>query len=345
MRDLVAPRTIGMSHERLQRIQQWMQQHVAHERLAGISVLVSRRGKNAYFGTAGSLEMGIDRPIGMDSIFRIYSMTKPVVSVAAMILYEEGYFQLDDPLARFLPEFENMQVLVGGDADNPQLEPARSLITLRHLLTHTSGFTYDFMKSSPVDELYHRNGITFMGGETTLAEEVTRLAAQPLLCHPGSEWHYGVSTDVLGRVVEVISEQSLEQFLKARIFTPLGMVDTAFSVAEDKLERFSAMYTTTSQVSPLPPLGAEVTHVTPEPPGGAEADRSRHGQPFRHTSQASLRWGGAHLHDRRLPALLPHAAQQGNPRRPTGAGTQDGGIHDWQSPARQYGRHGPATLQ
>ncbi|MHB0775781.1 serine hydrolase domain-containing protein [Halomonas sp. WWR20] len=268
MVDLVAPETLGMSHERLRRIQRWMQEHVEQERLAGISVLVRRHGQNAFFDSAGGLAMHADKPIGMDSIFRIYSMTKPIVSVAAMTLYEEGRFQLDDPLARFLPEFEEMQVLVGGDADNPRLEPARSLITLRHLFTHTSGFTYDFLKSSPVDELYYRNKITFMGGDTSLAEVVTRLAEQPLLCHPGSEWNYSVSTDVLGRVLEVISGQPLDQFLQERIFKPLGMVDTAFSVSEDKWDRFTTMYTSASDAPPAPPLGHDITHIIPEPPSG-----------------------------------------------------------------------------
>ncbi|GAB2802893.1 serine hydrolase domain-containing protein [Halomonas shantousis] len=268
MVDLVAPETVGMSHERLQRIYNWMQGHVEHERLAGISVLVHRHGQNAFFGSAGGLATEGDTSIGMDSIFRIYSMTKPIVSVAAMSLYEEGRFQLDDPVARFLPEFEDMQVLVGGDADNPRLEPARSLITLRHLFTHTSGLTYDFMRSSPVDELYHRNGITFAAGDTSLAEVVTRLARQPLLCHPGTEWNYGVSTDVLGRVLEVMAGQPLDELLEERIFKPLRMVDTAFSVSPDKLGRFATMYTTASDAPPAPPLGEEITHVLPEPAGG-----------------------------------------------------------------------------
>lgn len=267
MLDLVAPETAGVSTERLRRIGRWMQDHVEKERLAGVSVLVQRRGHNVYFDSAGVLTQGEQRPIDPDSIFRIYSMTKPITSVAAMMLYEEGRFQLDEPIAKFLPEFENMQVLVGGDADQPQLEPARSLITIRQLLTHTSGLTYDFMMSSPVDALYRREKITFATGSTSLAEVVERLAQLPLLCQPGSRWNYSVSTDVLGRVVEAISGQPLDQFLAERILGPLGMRDTAFHVPADKLARFASMYASSSELPP-PRIGPEPTRVQPDLPGG-----------------------------------------------------------------------------
>jgi CubicO group peptidase (beta-lactamase class C family) len=266
--ELVAPETVGLCGQRLGRIGTWMHAHVASERLAGISVLVHRGGRNAYFESAGALTAEGGGSIRPDSIFRIYSMTKPVTSVALMILFEEARCQLDDPLAKFIPEFTDMQVLVGGDADKPHLEPARSLITLRHLLTHTSGLTYDFMTNSAVDVLYRRNKITFATGKTSLAEVVSRLAEQPLLCHPGTAWNYGVSTDVLGRVVEVISGQSLDSFFEERIFRPLGMQDTAFHVPEEKWPRFAAMYTSAADAPPPPQLGAEITHVLPEPVGG-----------------------------------------------------------------------------
>jgi CubicO group peptidase (beta-lactamase class C family) len=265
--DLVAPETAGMSSERLRRVGGWMRDHVEKERLAGISVLVQRRGRNVYFDSAGYLAQGEQRRISPDSIFRIYSMTKPITSVAAMMLYEEGRFQLDDPVAKFLPEFTEMQVLVGGDADRPQLEPAHSLITLRQLLTHTSGLTYDFMMSSPVDALYRREKITFATGDSSLAEVVERLARLPLLCQPGARWNYGVSTDVLGRVVEVVSGQSLERFFAERILGPLGMNDTGFHVAADKLPRFACMYASSCDLPP-PRIGPEPTRVQPESPGG-----------------------------------------------------------------------------
>src|SRR5690625_374704 len=245
-----------------------MQDHVAHERVAGISVLVQRRGQTAFFDAAGHLDIETRRPIQTDSIFRIYSMTKPITSVAAMMLYEDGAFQLETPIADFLPEFESMQVLVGGDADNPQLEPARSLITVRQLLTHTSGLTYDFMYASPVDELYRRNKVSFQG-RTSLAEVTQRLAQQPLLAHPGTRWNYSVSTDVLGRLVEVVSGMPLDRFFAERIFEPLGMGDTAFQVPETKLTRFADAYTPSAPNADfMRPFGDEPTHLTPQPNDG-----------------------------------------------------------------------------
>ncbi len=267
MLDLTDPKQLGLSPERLQRIDRWMQAHVDAERLAGISVLVHRRGHVGYFGAAGGLDSGAGREIRSDSIFRVYSMTKPVTSVAAMMLYEEGAFQLDDPIARFLPEFTDMQVVTGGDADDPVLEPARSLITMRHLLTHTSGLTYEFAQVSPADEFYRRAGIGFSASSGSLESMVRKLAEQPLQFHPGTQWNYSVSTDVLGRVVEVISGQTLDRFFSERIFTPLGMEDTAFHVDASKLDRFAAQYTS-SRMNPPPRQTDEITEVLPEPVGG-----------------------------------------------------------------------------
>ncbi|MCC5808778.1 MAG: beta-lactamase family protein [Ectothiorhodospiraceae bacterium] len=269
-----------------------MQAHVDSERLAGISVLINRRGRNAYYGAAGTLDVERRGEVRSDSIFRVYSMTKPVTSVAAMMLYEEGAFQLDDPVARFLPEFTDMQVVVGGDADAPVLEPARSLITLRHLLTHTAGFTYDFGQVSPVDALYRRHGINFSAAEGSLAEMVGRLAELPLQFHPGTQWNYGVSTDVLGRVVEVISGQSLDEFFQQRIFSPLGMHDTAFHVDEAKLDRFAAMYTS-SRMNPPPRLVEEITELLPEPVGGLKLNDPAPGGRF--SRPAAILSGGGGL--------------------------------------------------
>lgn len=267
MVETMTPARVGMCERRLQRIGAWMRQQVEQERLAGISTLVQRRGHSVYYGAAGRLDVDTPRVIDADTIFRIYSMTKPVTSVAAMMLFEEGHFQLDEPLAQFLPEFTDMQVLVGGDADDPQLEPARSLITLRQLLTHTSGLTYDFMMSSPVDALYRRHKITYAAGEGSAADVTRRLSELPLLFHPGSRWNYSVSTDVLGRVIEVISGQPLDRFLAQRIFEPLGMTDTGFHVEAGKLERFAAMYASTSEAPP-PRLSPEPTRVQPPLPQG-----------------------------------------------------------------------------
>jgi len=263
----VKPESVGMSEDRLRRVDAWMEQHVERQRLAGVSVLIERRGRVAYFGARGCRSVESGQPIGADTIFRIYSMTKPITSVAAMMLYEEGRFQLDDPIAKFLPEFSEMKVWAGGTLENPQLEPARSLITVRQLLTHTAGFSYDFMSNSPVEALYRREKITFDRGDTSLAEVTQRLATLPLLFHPGTRWNYGFSTDVLGRLVEVVSGQPLDRFFAERIFQPLGMVDTGFHVPEEKVERFAALYTAASGGMP-PVLGAEPTQVPPDPPCG-----------------------------------------------------------------------------
>ncbi|WP_290652951.1 serine hydrolase domain-containing protein [Aquisalimonas sp.] len=263
----VSPEQAGLSSERLGRISRWMRDHVERELLAGASVVINRGGETAWFDSTGSLDVETKTPVQADSIFRIYSMTKPVTSVAAMMLYEQGAFQLDEPIARFLPEFKNMQVLVSGSVDEHQCLPARSLITMRHLLTHTAGFTYDFFMASPVDALYNRHGISFASGRYELAEMVERLAQLPLLFHPGTRWNYGVSTDVLGRIVEVISGKPLDQFFQEYIFHPLGMPDTAFAVDQQRLDRFSAMYTSSTRMPP-PRVGPEPTLLAPELTGG-----------------------------------------------------------------------------
>ncbi len=292
MFDLIEPEIAGVSSARLERIGKWMRDHVDNERLAGASVLVNRGGENVYFESAGWLDLESRRPIAADSIFRIYSMTKPITTFAAMMLYEENAFQLDDPIARFLPEFEHMQVLVGGDEDNPQLEPARSLITMRQLMTHTSGLTYDFLMASPVDALYRKHGITFANVDGSLADVVKRLAEMPLLFQPGTRWNYGFSTDVLGRVVEAISGLPLDRFFRERIFEPLGMNDTAFWVDESRLERFAAMYASSSRPLP-PPIGPEPKELPPEQTGGLALNDPAAGGRF--TSPDQLPSGGGGL--------------------------------------------------
>ncbi|HEX5514031.1 MAG TPA: serine hydrolase domain-containing protein [Gammaproteobacteria bacterium] len=270
MFDVVAPETAGLSADRLRRISRWMQRQVELERLPGLSVLVHRRGATAFFDAVGRRDVEVGKPVTADTIFRVYSMTKPITSVAVMLLYEEGAFQLDDPLAKFLPAFEHMQVMTGGDVDDPWLEPASELITIRQLLTHTAGLTYNFMQASPVDQLYRDHRIVFPGGRGSLAETIDRLAALPLLAHPGSQWSYSVATDVLGRLVEVLSGQAFDDFLAERIFQPLGMHDTAFWVPEEKLDRFAAMYGPpgTKGMSAQPARPA--SEMRPQPPAGLE---------------------------------------------------------------------------
>ncbi|GJD31670.1 hypothetical protein PMNALOAF_2932 [Methylobacterium adhaesivum] len=239
----VEPRAVGLCPERLGRIDGWMERLVADGRLAGLSVMVARAGRTAYFRGHGLADIARQKPFAPDTIARIYSMTKPLTSVAVMMLYEEGRFQLDDPITRFLPEFSDMRVLTGGNRVKFESEPARRLITIRDLLTHTSGLTYGFMEATLVDALYRQNGIDFGEAQTeSLAAVVERLARQPLLAQPGNEWNYSVATDVLGHLVAVVSGQDFADFMRDRILAPLGMVDTDFFVPPEKIERFAANY-------------------------------------------------------------------------------------------------------
>jgi CubicO group peptidase (beta-lactamase class C family) len=227
-----------------------MAQQVTSNRLPGLSAMVHRRGQNAYFNCTGQMDREAGKPVAEDTIFRIYSMTKPITAVAAMICYEDGQFQLDDPIAKFLPEFAEMRVWDGNhNSPNGELNtvPAEGYITVRHLLTHTAGFSYEFMQAGPVEAYYRKHKITFNPSRQTeggadLAAITSRLAIAPLVRQPGSGWGYSVSIDVLGRLIEVWSGQSLDRYFDERIFQPLGMTDTAFHVAGDKLDRFAACY-------------------------------------------------------------------------------------------------------
>ncbi|MEW6184748.1 MAG: serine hydrolase domain-containing protein [Thermodesulfobacteriota bacterium] len=235
------PTSVGVSAERLARLDQWLEKQISNERLAGCSLLFGRRGQAVYFKAIGKAELEPEKPFKEDTIVRIFSMTKPITTVAAMMLYEENHFQLDDPLSQYIPAFRNMRVWQGQRIDNTQ--PAEQPITIRQLMTHTSGLTYGFMQANPVDARYRELKIERPSDATDLEEWVNRLATIPLICQPGSQWNYSVSTDVLGRLVEIWSGESLAEFFENRILKPLKMVDTGFQVAEGKQERFAALYT------------------------------------------------------------------------------------------------------
>jgi len=239
---LVRPESVGLSAARLERVGDWLAEQISSERLAGASVLIGRRGKLAYFRAEGLADQTSARPFSADTIVRIYSMTKPITTVAAMMCYEQGCFQLDDPIALYLPEFRDMRVWAGGAAPIEDTVAANGPITVKHLMTHTSGLTYGFMRANVVDEMYREEGIEPGSGEATLAEMVERLAALPLLCQPGSGWNYSVSTDVLGRLVEIWSGLSLDEFFRTRILEPLDMRDAAFHIAPEKQKRFASCY-------------------------------------------------------------------------------------------------------
>ena len=240
---LVSPDQVGLSAARLARISAWMKGWVDSGKLPGLLVAVMRKGELAFAETYGKADVERNKPVRPDTIYRIYSMTKPLTSTAIMMLYEEGRFQLDNPISRFIPAFANSRVCVGGSRGKLDTVPAERDITFRDLLSHTSGLTYGFMEATPVDALYRsKNGIDFQTATTSLKEVVEKLATFPLIAHPGKAWNYSVSTDVLGYLVEVISGQPFEKYLVEKVIKPLGMVDTDFFVPDSKHDRFSANY-------------------------------------------------------------------------------------------------------
>ena len=230
---------VGLSSARLAGLDGWMRRWVDSGRLAGLSVLVSRRGQIAYESWYGQADIARALPMTPETIVRIYSMTKPLTSVAAMMLYEEGRFQLDDPIHSVLPYFREMRVWAG---EGREPVPAERPITYRDLLTHTPGLTYGFMNATPVDALYREADVDFQVSDASLGEVVQRAAGLPLLAQPGAAWNYSIATDVLGHLVAELSGMPFERFLQERVLDPLGMADTAFAVAPENLPRFAANY-------------------------------------------------------------------------------------------------------
>jgi CubicO group peptidase (beta-lactamase class C family) len=248
------PEEVGLSSARLSHIRPLFERHITEGRLAGASALIARRGQIAYQEAFGSADREAGLPMRMDTIHRIYSMSKPITSVAVMMLYEEGRFQLNDPVAKYLPEFAKMQL--GMEEKDPEsgqpvlrLTPARRPITVRDLLRHTAGLTYGVFGDTLVDRGYREARVLSQGN---LAEFVRELAALPLLYEPGTRWHYSVSVDVLGRLVEVLSGQPFEQFLRERIFEPLSMPDTGFTVPAEKKGRLARLYSPTREGALVP---------------------------------------------------------------------------------------------
>lgn len=244
MFDTADPAELGFDAARLARLRPWMQRHVEAGRLPGTQLLVARRGRVVLHEWTGQMDVEGGRPWARDTLVRIYSMTKPATSVALLMLYEDGLCRLDDPVDLWLPEFADAQVLPAGAERLDEAAPATVRLTLHHLLTHTSGLTYGFNEGVLAAAMRER-GIDFGAPGGELAETVWRLAELPLGFEPGSRWNYGVSTDVVGRAVEVISGQPLDRFLAERIFGPLGMTDTFFAVPADRAERLASCYTRT----------------------------------------------------------------------------------------------------
>jgi CubicO group peptidase (beta-lactamase class C family) len=230
------PAEAGFDAQRLARIDRHFARYVDDGRLAGWLIAVARGGRVVHVARAGVRDVESGAPVEDDTVWRIYSMTKPITSVAAMMLYEEGAFELKDAVAEFIPAFADSRVFAGGSDLKPETQPVTAPMRMWHLLTHTSGLTYGFHHAHPVDGIYRRNGHEWSTPPgVDLAGCCEQWASMPLLFQPGSEWNYGVSTDVLGRVIEVISGQSLDAFLRERVFDPLGMPDTGFTAPTDRL--------------------------------------------------------------------------------------------------------------
>ena len=230
-----APEDVGMSTSRLGRIAPVMQHWVDAGKIPGALTMIAREGKLVHFEKFGAQDVATVKPIAFDTIFRIYSMTKPITSIAVMMLYEEGHFQLSTPVSEFIPAFKDMQVYTEDGATIVDADPE---MTLKHLLTHTSGIIYGGDGAHPIHQRYKE--ANFYGGD--LANMAEKLGQIPLAFRPGNWWSYGMSTDVLGYVVEVVSGMPFAEFLETRIFEPLGMVDTAFSVPEQKADRYATLY-------------------------------------------------------------------------------------------------------
>jgi len=239
---LARPEDVGLSSTRLSRIDGWMDALVASGKLPGLSVAIARRGRLAYARCTGLADIARAVPYAPETMVRIYSMTKPITVAAILMLYEEGRFQLDDPISKFLPYFAGQRVCVGGNRAKMETVPAQRDITFRDLMTHTSGLTYHFMQSTLVDAAYRDAGIDFQTSELPLGELVEKVAALPLLSQPGVEWNYSIATDVLGYLVQVISGQDFADFVQSRLLNPLGMTDTHFVVPPEKVARFAANY-------------------------------------------------------------------------------------------------------
>jgi CubicO group peptidase (beta-lactamase class C family) len=235
------PAEAGFDARRLARIDSHYARYVDEGKLPGFLAVIARDGQVVHVARAGMRDVEAGLPVETDTLWRIYSMTKPITAVAAMLLWEEGAFELKDPVATFIPSFGDVRVWSGGSQNKPVTVPAAEPVRIWHLLTHTAGLTYGFHYADPVDGIYRAHGYEWgTPPGVDLAAACDAWAGMPLLFQPGSEWNYSVSTDVLGRVIEVVSGQPLDAFFGERIFDPLGMSDTGFGARDP--DRLAALY-------------------------------------------------------------------------------------------------------
>ena len=301
------PEQVGMSSERLARLGPALKAQIANDRFPGAVVLVARKGKVVYFETVGQRDPATGAPMTKDAIFRLYSMTKPFTSVAAMVLVEEGKLLLADPVSKYFPELANPQVALKETTDGKttyRLVPAERPITIQDLLRHTSGFAYaNNTLNDQVKAAYGTIGVDWR--DVTPTEQIQRLAQAPLAHHPGTMWEYSLSTDVLGRVVEKVSGMTLSAFLTERLFGPLKMADTAFVVPKEKVARLAQPFAIDKGTG-RPITLLDVTVVQKNDAGGA-----RHGRD-----------------DRRLRALRADAGERWSARGRPSPRPGDGELHD-----------------
>jgi|688.fasta_scaffold103907_2 CubicO group peptidase (beta-lactamase class C family) len=235
-----SPEDLGFDTERLKRLDAYMANAVASGRVAGMTTLLARHGQIVSFNTWGKANLETGAPITKDTIFRIYSMTKPITGVAMMVLFEEGKWRLDDPVTRFVPEFRNLRVVKSINADGTmELEDMRRPPTMREVMSHTAGFGYGLAEEHPVDKMYRQKQVL---SATSLKQMIDRTAEIPLMFQPGTSWYYSSAVDIQGYIIEKLSGQTLGQFMQERIFAPLKMTDTAFYTGADKASRLSAVY-------------------------------------------------------------------------------------------------------
>lgn len=252
---------------RLDRIGEVGRRYVDAGLLPNSVVQISDGTNVVYSDSYGMADVESKTPVSMDSIFRIFSMTKPITSIVLMQLYEEGKLLLEDPLEKYIPEFANPQVMTGGSDQAPITRPAMRSITVKDVLTHTSGLTYGFFRQTALDARYRDNGLgDFSASDYNLAECMRRLAAQPLLFDPGTSWNYSMSTDVCGALIEVITGQTLAQAFAERIFEPLEMGETGFSVPASAADRFTSLYARNPQDGSLLRIDNAATSASLKPP-------------------------------------------------------------------------------
>ncbi len=246
-----SPEAVGMSARRLERVAPAMQAYVDSGVYAGVNTLIARRGEVVHAGSFGWRDKEAGTPMTADTIFRLYSMTKPIICTALMTLLEEGRFRLIEPLAKYIPAFGAVKVLEG---DGSLVAPVRPIL-IRDLMTHMSGLSYHFVEETGVGKMYTEAKL--LGAHHSLEAAIDDLARFPLAFQPGSQWRYSVGIDVAARVIEVISGRPLGVFLRERLFEPLGMTDTAFGVSPEKRERVAAVYGRPDVIAPGPTMGSE----------------------------------------------------------------------------------------